>query len=162
MPSRLRRSRRRKYSIPAPRESASPAKAHLHQPAFGQSCAICHEPHGGDNEHLLRAKGNALCLECHGPDSQPQKLESEHLITIFNGSVKLPDDYYVKNKVAILPLRYGLGHPVEGHPVTDVMDPANVTKIKTRMTCLTCQQHGFLRSLPQEPNRHAADDGNRE
>ena len=115
-------------------------KAHLHQPAFGQSCAICHEPHGGDNEHLLRAKGNALCLECHGPDSQPQKLESEHLITIFNGSVKLPDDYYVKNKVTLLPVRYGLGHPVEGHPVTDVMDPANVTKIKPRMTCLTCHQ----------------------
>ena len=75
-------------------------KAHLHQPAFGQGCATCHEPHGGDNEHLLRAKTtNALCLECHGPDAQPQKLEAEHLITIFNGSVKLPDDYFAKNKV---------------------------------------------------------------
>ncbi len=115
-------------------------KAHLHQPAFGQGCATCHEPHGGNNEHLLRAKGNALCLECHGPDSQPQKLESEHLITIFNGSVKLPDDYYVKNKVAILPIKYGLGHPVEGHPVTDVMDPTNVTKVKAQISCLTCHQ----------------------
>jgi predicted CXXCH cytochrome family protein len=115
-------------------------KAHLHQPAFGQSCAICHEPHGGDNEHLLRAKGNALCMECHGPDSHPQSLESEHVITIFNGTVKLPDDYYVKNKVAILPVRYGLGHPVEGHPVADVMDPTNVTKVKTPMSCLTCHQ----------------------
>ena len=48
-----------------------------HQPAFEQGCATCHEPHGGDNEHLLRvAEPNTLCLECHGPDSKPQKLES--------------------------------------------------------------------------------------
>ncbi len=83
-------------------------KAHLHQPAFQQGCATCHEPHGSDNAHLLRAKTtNALCLECHGPDSKPQVLESEHMITIFNGSVKLPEDYFVKNKVVILPLKYG-------------------------------------------------------
>jgi predicted CXXCH cytochrome family protein len=111
-----------------------------HQPAFSQGCATCHTPHGGDNDHLLRAKGNALCLECHGPDAVPQKLEAEHLLTIFNGQIKLPEDYYKKNKVAILPLRFGLGHPVERHPVGDVMNPADITKIKTHMTCLSCHQ----------------------
>ena len=66
-------------------------KAVLHQPAFEQGCGICHQPHGGDNDHLLRAKTpNALCLECHGPDAQPQKLESDHVVTIFGGKVKLP------------------------------------------------------------------------
>lgn len=111
-----------------------------HQPAFTQGCATCHTPHGGDNDHLLRAKGNALCLECHGPDSVPQKVADEHLLTIFNGTVKLPDDYYVKNKVPILPLRYGLGHPVEYHPVSDVMDPTNQSKVKTPLSCLSCHQ----------------------
>ena len=111
-----------------------------HQPAFTQGCATCHEPHGGNNDHLLRAKGNALCLECHGPDSQPQKLEAQHLLTIFDGKVKLPEDYYQKNKVAILPLRYGLGHPVDYHPVSDVMDPANQSKVKTPLSCLSCHQ----------------------
>lgn len=111
-----------------------------HQPVFGQACGICHEPHGNDNDHLLRAKGNALCLECHGPDSVPQKLEAEHVLTIFNGKVKLPDDYYQKNKVPILPLRYGLGHPVEYHPVSDVMDPTNMSKVKTPLSCLSCHQ----------------------
>ncbi len=111
-----------------------------HQPAFGQGCAVCHEPHGGGNDHLLRAKGNALCLECHGADAVPQKLEAQHVLTIFNGKVKLPEDYYQKNKVAILPLRYGLGHPVEGHPVSDVMNPADITKVKTHLTCLSCHQ----------------------
>jgi predicted CXXCH cytochrome family protein len=116
-------------------------KAHLHQPAFGQSCAICHEPHGGDHVHLLRAKDpNTLCLECHGNESQPQKLEAEHLITIFNGQVKLPEDYFKKNKAVVLPLKYGLGHPVTGHPVSDLMDPANPGKVKTPLSCLTCHQ----------------------
>ncbi len=111
-----------------------------HQPAFTQGCATCHTPHGGDNDHLLRAKGNSLCLECHGPDSVPQKDEAAHLLTIFNGQVKLPDDYYKKNRVPILPLRYGLGHPVEYHPVSDVMDPSNQSKVKTPLSCLSCHQ----------------------
>ena len=111
-----------------------------HQPAFGQGCSTCHTPHGGDNDHLLRAKGNALCLECHGPDSVAQKDEADHLLTIFNGTVRLPDDYYSKNKVPILPLRYGLGHPVEYHPVSDVMDPTNQSKVKTPLSCLSCHQ----------------------
>jgi len=66
-------------------------KQHVHQPAFEQGCATCHDPHGNDNEHLLRAKApNPLCLECHAPDRKPQKLEGEHLVTIFDGKVKLP------------------------------------------------------------------------
>jgi predicted CXXCH cytochrome family protein len=111
-----------------------------HQPAFGQGCGTCHTGHGGNNDHLLRAQGNALCLECHGPESAPQKDEAEKMLTIFNGAVKLPDDYYQKNKVAILPLRYGLGHPVEYHPVSDVMDPSNASKVKTPLSCLSCHQ----------------------
>ena len=117
-------------------------KAHLHQPAFKQACAICHEPHGGENERLLRTKKvNDLCLECHGPDSPPpKKLEAEHLVTIFNGAVKLPDDYFAKNKTALLTLKFGHGHPVDGHPISDVVDPTDVTKIRTKIDCLTCHQ----------------------
>jgi predicted CXXCH cytochrome family protein len=83
---------------------------------------------------------NALCLECHGPEARPQKLEAEHLLTIFNGSVKLPDDYFVKNKVVILPLKYGVGHPVTGHPVADVPDPTNISKVYMQINCLSCHQ----------------------
>ena len=50
-----------------------------------------------DNQHLLRvASPNKLCLECHGPDRKPQKLESEHLVAIFDGKVKLPENYFDK------------------------------------------------------------------
>jgi predicted CXXCH cytochrome family protein len=111
-----------------------------HQPAFAQGCGTCHTPHGGDIDHLLRAKGNALCLECHGPDSTPQPIADQHLLTIFNGTVKLPDDYYQKNKVPILPLRFGLGHPVEYHPVSDILDPTDQSKVKTPLSCLSCHQ----------------------
>jgi predicted CXXCH cytochrome family protein len=110
-----------------------------HQPAFGQGCATCHEPHGGDNLHLLRAKDtNANCLECHGPDRNPGKLETEHLVTIFGGKVRLPEDYFAK--VPVLPLKYGRGHPVEHHPVVDQMDPTDNTKVRVGINCLTCHQ----------------------
>jgi predicted CXXCH cytochrome family protein len=117
-------------------------KAHLHQPAFQQGCATCHEPHGGDNDHLLRTKkADTLCLECHGPDAPaPKKLEAERLITIFSGSVKLPEDYFAKNKVVVLPLKYGRGHPVEGHPVADVVDPTDITKLRAQINCMSCHQ----------------------
>jgi predicted CXXCH cytochrome family protein len=116
-------------------------KAHLHQPAFEQSCATCHEPHGGENAHLLRtATTDKLCLECHGSESQPKKLEAEHLWTIFDGKVRLPEDYFKKNKVVVLPIKYGRGHPVEGHPVTDVRDPADPAKVLQSVNCMTCHQ----------------------
>jgi len=128
-----------------------------HQPAFELGCATCHTPHGGDLDHLLRAKDNALCLECHGPESRPQLDEASHLLTIFNGAVRLPEDYYSKNKVPILPLRYGLGHPVDGHPVSDVMDPTNLAKVKTPLSCSSCHQphasaHADLLVKDQENN----------
>jgi len=116
-------------------------KAHLHQPAYTQGCSTCHEPHGSDNAHLLRAKTeDALCLECHGPDSQPRKVEAEHIYTIFDGKVKLPEDYFTKNKVVVLPVKFGRGHPIQGHPVQDVADPSNTSKVLQQINCLTCHQ----------------------
>jgi predicted CXXCH cytochrome family protein len=115
-------------------------KASPHQPFFEQGCAICHEPHGGPYKKILRTdKANPLCLECHGPDARPQKLEGTDLVTIFNGKVRLPEDYF--NKVVRLPLKYGRGHPVEHHPVVDQMDPEDVTKVRTPLNCLTCHQN---------------------
>ena len=114
-------------------------KAHLHQPAFQQGCSVCHEPHGGSNDHLLRASTpNKLCLECHGPDASPKKLESEHLVALFDGKVRLPEDYF--RRVVLLPIKYGRGHPTEQHPVSDIMDPSDTKKVYKAINCLTCHQ----------------------
>jgi predicted CXXCH cytochrome family protein len=128
-----------------------------HQPAFAQGCGSCHEPHGGDREMLLRAQGNALCLECHGPDAIPKEDKAARVLRIFDGKVALPDDYYVKNRVPVLPLKYGKGHPIEGHPVSDVTDPADITKVRAKLNCMTCHQphasaHADLLVKDQENN----------
>jgi len=112
----------------------------LHQPAFGQGCATCHEPHGSANEKLLRATGNALCVECHGPDARPAEAQDAHLITIFSGKVRLSEDYFRKNKIPILPIKNGKGHPTPAHPVEDIRDLNDLTKIKTAISCLSCHQ----------------------
>ena len=128
-----------------------------HQPAFVQGCGTCHEPHGGQRDKLLRADGNALCLECHGPGASPQEDKSAGVLKIFSGAVTLPDDYFQKNKVVVLPIQYGKGHPIMGHPVSDVMDPQDVTKVREKLNCLTCHQphasaHSDLLAHDQENN----------
>ena len=62
-----------------------------------------------------------LCLECHGPDASPQKVEGQPMITIFDGKVKLPENYF--GKVLILPLEIRPGHPTANHPVGDSTFP---------------------------------------
>lgn len=112
-------------------------KAHPHQPVFEQGCATCHEPHGSANQKLLRtADTNSLCLECHSPQARPEIAQDTHTATIFNGQVRLPEDYF--RKVPRLALRYGRGHPVDGHPIAPV--PGSTIKNADKIACLTCHQ----------------------
>lgn len=110
----------------------------VHQPAFEQGCFVCHEAHGSNNLHLLRTSNTySLCMECHGPDVEHTKLESEHMIAIFDGKVKLPQDYF--SRMDPLPVKYGIGHPVERHPVKDIVEPDTGKVIKS-VNCSTCHQ----------------------
>ncbi len=114
-------------------------KAHPHQPAAIQGCDTCHEGHGGENPKLLRAASvNALCLECHGPDRSPAPVDKADLVTIFNGKVTLPGNYF--RKFPVLPIQNGYGHPTERHPVISLMDAKDPTKVKAQISCLTCHQ----------------------
>jgi predicted CXXCH cytochrome family protein len=38
--------------------------------ARGVTCFSCHDPHGSENIAMVRKTGNALCLDCHGPNTQ--------------------------------------------------------------------------------------------
>jgi predicted CXXCH cytochrome family protein len=114
-------------------------KSHLHQPAFGQGCPTCHDAHGGENNHLLRAKTvNGVCLECHGPNAKPTPVKDSHIVTIFDGRVKMPEGYF--STVPAIPIKFGLGHPIERHPVVDQMDPGDVTKVRFAINCCSCHQ----------------------
>ena len=129
-------------------------KSHRHEPAYFEGCGTCHNPHGNDNPKLLRAAtSNALCLECHGPDRNPRKLEAQNLLAIFDGKVRLPEDYF--GNVFVLPLEYGVGHPTSRHPVADAVNIK--TKKVTQLTCLSCHQPhsssaNALLVKDQEPN----------
>lgn len=111
----------------------------LHQPAFGQGCTTCHDPHGAERPKLLRADGNDVCTECHSTASVHAKVENAHLTTIFNGKVRLPENYFVDQHVPTFSLADGRGHPVDRHPVTGVPDPSDPAKAKT-LGCLSCHQ----------------------
>ena len=109
----------------------------LHAAAFRDGCSTCHEPHGGTRPKLLRADTNDLCLSCHGTDIKPQKVNGQKLVSIFGGSVRLPENYF--DSVPRVTLKWGLGHPVDKHPVTDYPDPQDPKKVK-KISCLTCHQ----------------------
>jgi predicted CXXCH cytochrome family protein len=114
-------------------------KKFLHGAAFGSGCPTCHESHGGENSHLLRTKtANSLCLECHGPDAKSVPGKDAHTVTIFNGRVKLPENYF--STVPTIAIKYGLGHPIAQHPVVDQMDPGDVTKVRVAINCSSCHQ----------------------
>ncbi len=36
----------------------------------GVTCFSCHDPHGSDNDAMLRQPGSDVCMTCHGPNSQ--------------------------------------------------------------------------------------------
>jgi predicted CXXCH cytochrome family protein len=100
-----------------------------HQPAFVQGCAVCHVGHGGDNEHLLRvASPNKLCLECHGPDAKPKKLESEHLVTIFDGNGEVAGKLFFEGSRSAAEVQPGAsGGPASGLERDGATD---ITKVK--------------------------------
>jgi predicted CXXCH cytochrome family protein len=112
-------------------------KAVLHKAAFRDGCATCHEPHCGSKPKMLRADVNDLCLSCHGTDVRPQKVSGQNLISIFGGAVRLPENYF--DSVPRVTLKWGLGHPIDKHPVAGFDDPLDPKK-ERKITCLSCHQ----------------------
>ena len=79
-------------------------KAVLHQPAFEPGLRdLPRASRRGQRTTAARRQSTRFVWSATGPNAKPQKLEGEHLITIFNGKVKLPEDYF--KKVILLPLQ---------------------------------------------------------
>ena len=86
LPQSARRHARRDSCSPTPchaclnchsEQAELGKKPHLHQPAFEQGCATCHEPHGGENQHLLRDRQRERALPgVPRPGSQPRQAGS--------------------------------------------------------------------------------------
>ncbi len=55
--------------------------------ARGVTCFSCHDPHGSENDAMLRQSGNSMCLTCHGPNTQ----NGPHAATIAAHTHHAPD-----------------------------------------------------------------------
>ena len=55
--------------------------------ARGVTCFSCHDPHSNENVSMVRKPGNALCLDCHGPNTQA----GPHAATIEQHTHHKPD-----------------------------------------------------------------------
>jgi len=112
-------------------------KEFVHEPVK-QDCTLCHDPHVGLQDGL-RAQSNALCLECHS-DSSKAKFETGGPVKLFGGRTTAPASYF--QKLQLLSLPNGRGHPVSNHPVLREQDadwPA--------LSCTVCHNpHGADKS----------------
>jgi len=64
-------------------------------------------------------------------------VNGQKLVSILGGSVRLPENYF--DSVPRIALKWGLGHPMDKHPVGDYADPQDPKKVK-KISCLTCHQ----------------------
>ena len=53
-------------------------KPNVHQVLKTGACALCHDPHGSNNDRMLVAKDPMLCQRCH--------VSSRHPATIYDGT----------------------------------------------------------------------------
>jgi predicted CXXCH cytochrome family protein len=108
----------------------------LHDPVFKQGCYICHDAHGGNREHLLRADVNDLCLQCHSPVARGLKNPENNTESILGNTVVLPAGYVAKSPHLEMDVKARTGHPVPSHPVSGT-DPRGDGKSKP-LTCVSC------------------------
>jgi predicted CXXCH cytochrome family protein len=114
-------------------------------------CRACHEPHGGERPHLLRAEGDTLCLGCH--EASTRKTDEA-------GSVTLLDHFKVSGERAaeagrMTALTYvgdHIGnHPLAGHRTTGKPTDAELKQTATtfsgELRCLTCHDPHKGRSI---------------
>ena len=111
-----------------------------HQPAFEQGAQPAIRLTAATTIICCAPRAMRFAWSATAPIQSRSEDEADHLLTIFNGTVRLPDDYYRRTRFRSSRLRFGLGHPVEYHPVSDVMDPTNQSKVKTPLSCLSCHQ----------------------
>jgi predicted CXXCH cytochrome family protein len=64
-------------------------------------------------------------------------VDGQKLVSILSGAVRLPENYF--DSVPRVALKYGLGHPIEKHPVSDFVDRLDPQKVN-KFSCLNCHQ----------------------
>lgn len=102
----------------------------------GVTCFSCHDPHGSDNPSMLRAKGNDLCLSCHGANTQ----NGPHAETIAAHTHHRPDSAGSACTACHMPsIERQLGDAILVHAHTFRFIPPAVTEVLgTPNPCTLC------------------------
>ena len=105
--------------------------------ARGVTCFSCHDPHGSNNEAMLRKPINQVCLSCHGPNTQ----NGPHAVSIEAHTHHLagtPGDQCVSCHMPKIAQTVGKVN-VASHTFRFIT-PAETEKLGIPNACNTCHQ----------------------
>jgi predicted CXXCH cytochrome family protein len=105
--------------------------------ARGVTCFSCHDPHGSENEAMLRKPITEVCLSCHGPNTQ----NGPHALSIEAHTHHLPGSAGSQCVSCHMPkIEQTLGNVNVASHTFHFVSPVETDKLKIPNACTTCHQ----------------------
>jgi predicted CXXCH cytochrome family protein len=105
--------------------------------ARGVTCFSCHDPHGSENEAMLRKPINEVCLSCHGPNTQ----NGPHAVSVAAHTHHLPGSAGSQCVSCHMPkIEQTLGNVNLASHTFHFVSPVETDKLAIPNACNTCHQ----------------------
>jgi predicted CXXCH cytochrome family protein len=105
--------------------------------ARGVTCFSCHDPHGSENDAMLRKPITEVCLSCHGPNTQ----NGPHALSIEAHTHHLPGSAGSQCVSCHMPkIEQTLGNVNVASHTFHFVSPVETDKLKIPNACTTCHQ----------------------
>jgi predicted CXXCH cytochrome family protein len=105
--------------------------------ARGVTCFSCHDPHGSENEAMLRRPINEVCMSCHGPNTQ----NGPHAVSIEAHTHHMPGSAGSQCVSCHMPkIEQTVGNVNVASHTFHFVSPVETDKLKIPNACNTCHQ----------------------
>jgi predicted CXXCH cytochrome family protein len=105
--------------------------------ARGVTCFSCHDPHGSENDAMLRKPITEVCLSCHGPNTQ----NGPHAVSIEAHTHHLPGSAGNECVSCHMPkIEQTVGSVNVASHTFHFVSPVETDKLKIPNACTTCHQ----------------------